>query len=200
MSRPAKFTEDEILDAALRLAAEGGPSAATIGAISGATGAPVGSIYHRFSSRELLLARLWIRTVRRFQEGFLEALRDADPNSAALAAARYAVTWSIEHFDQARILALYRREDLAAQWSKELGDELAALNVQVEAALKLHADRLWPGDGEAVQRLVFALIDVPYAAVRRNLASGQPPPPIVAELVEDVCRFLLAQEHESRTT
>ena len=59
------------MDAAMRLVAEGGPNAATVAGIAGALGAPVGSIYHRFKSRDLLLARLWIRTVKRFQVGFL---------------------------------------------------------------------------------------------------------------------------------
>ena len=34
MGRPAKFGEDRILDAALAVTAEGGPSAATIAAIA----------------------------------------------------------------------------------------------------------------------------------------------------------------------
>ena len=69
MPRPAKFTEDQILDSALRLVAEGGPGAATIAGIAGLLGAPVGSIYHRFRSRDLLLARFWIRTIKDFQKG-----------------------------------------------------------------------------------------------------------------------------------
>jgi AcrR family transcriptional regulator len=36
--RPAKFTEDQILDSALRLVAEGGPGAATIAGIAGLLG------------------------------------------------------------------------------------------------------------------------------------------------------------------
>lgn len=198
MSRPAKFSEDDILDAALRLAAGGGPAAATIGAISGATGASVGSIYHRFRSRELLLARAWILAVRRFQEGFLQALGASDLDTAALTAARYSVLWCREHFDEARILALYRREDLAAQWPQELGSELANLNAEIEDALRLHAHRRWPGDHGAMHKLAFVLVDVPYAAVRRHLISGQPPPAVVAELVVTVCSFLLEDGPDSR--
>jgi hypothetical protein len=45
-------------------------------------GAPVGSIYHRGTSRYLLLARLWIRAARRFQVGFLRAFEADDLDEA----------------------------------------------------------------------------------------------------------------------
>src|ERR671918_929405 len=132
MARPAKFTSTDILDAAARLIAEGGPRLATVNTIASDLGAPTGSIYHRFASRELLLARLWIRTIRRAQGGFLEALAIPDLYEAARTAATHIPRWSREHLDDARVLLLYRRADLAARWPEELGEELASLNVQVE--------------------------------------------------------------------
>ena len=136
------------MDAAMRLVAEGGPSAATVAGIAGALGAPVGSIYHRFKSRNLLLARLWIRTVKRFQVGFLRALEADDLDEAALGAALYNVEWTRRHVDEARVLLLYRREDLAERWPEELGEELAALNTDVERAVRDHALRRY-GEGAA---------------------------------------------------
>lgn len=194
MPRPAKFDEDQILDAALRLVAEGGPGAATIAGIAGLLGAPVGSIYHRFGSRDLLLARLWIRTVKRFQGGFIEALRAADLDQAALGAALYNVQWTREHLEQARVMLLYRREDLAEKWPEELGEELAALNADVEGAMRDHALRRYGegGGAEALRRVVFAVVDVPYAAGRRHLINGEPPPPLVDELVTETLRRVLA--------
>lgn len=194
MPRPAKFDEDQILDAALRLVAEGGPGAATIAGIAGLLGAPVGSIYHRFESRDLLLARLWIRTVKRFQGGFIEALRAADLDQAALGAALYNVQWTREHLEQARVMLLYRREDLAEKWPEELGEELAALNADVEGAMRDHALRRYGegGGAEALRRVVFAVVDVPYAAGRRHLINGEPPPPLVDELVTETLRRVLA--------
>jgi AcrR family transcriptional regulator len=198
MPRPAKFTEDRILDAALTLVAEGGPGAATIGAISERLGAPVGSIYHRFGSRDLLLARLWLRTVRRFQRGFIEALEADDLNEAALGAALYNVRWTRDHLDEARVLLLYRREDLAERWPEELGEELATLNADVFSALSDHALlRYGEGsDGAALRRVVFALVDVPYAAGRRHLVSGEPPPPSVDDLVAATVRCILGTDSE----
>ena len=72
-----------ILDAALGLVTEGGPGAATIAGIAGLLGAPVGSIYHRFTPRDLLLARLWISTIKSFQEDFIEVLEGDDLDETA---------------------------------------------------------------------------------------------------------------------
>jgi AcrR family transcriptional regulator len=197
--RPPKFGEDQIMDAAMRLVAEGGPNAATVAGIAGALGAPVGSIYHRFKSRDLLLARLWIRTVKRFQVGFLRALEADDLDEAALGAALYNVEWTRRHVDEARVLLLYRREDLAERWPEELGEELAALNTDVERAVRDHVLRRYGegGGAEAVRRVVFALVDVPYAAGRRHLVNGEPPPLLVDELVTQTLQRVLFDPPET---
>jgi AcrR family transcriptional regulator len=197
--RPSKFGEDQIMDAAMRLVAEGGPNAATVAGIAGALGAPVGSIYHRFKSRDLLLARLWIRTVKRFQVGFLRALEADDLDEAALGAALYNVEWTRRHVDEARVLLLYRREDLAERWPEELGEELAALNTDVERAVRDHVLRRYGegGGAEAMRRVVFALVDVPYAAGRRHLVNGEPPPQLVNELVTQTLQRVLFDRPET---
>ena len=61
MARPPKFDEEQFLAAAGRLIATHGPARATIGAIGRAVGAPTGSIYHRFDSRDGLLAEVCLR-------------------------------------------------------------------------------------------------------------------------------------------
>jgi AcrR family transcriptional regulator len=78
MGRPAKFNDDLILDATAEAIAREGPARATVANIAAAVGAPSGSIYHRFESRDLMFARLWIRTVRRAQPGFIAALANPD--------------------------------------------------------------------------------------------------------------------------
>lgn len=193
MPRPAKFDDDQMLDAAMRLVASGGPGAATISGIAGLVGAPVGSIYHRFGSRDLLLARLWVRTIGRFQRGFIEALEAEDPNEAALGAALYNVDWTRRHLEEARVLLLYRLEDLAERWPDELGEELSTLNADVFAAVRDHAIRRYGEDAGAaeIRRVVFALVDVPYAAGRRHLVNGEPPPPLVDELVTETLWHVL---------
>ncbi|MFI5689722.1 TetR/AcrR family transcriptional regulator [Streptomyces sp. NPDC051636] len=192
MGRPSKFTEDQFLDAALRLVSAEGPDAATVAAVAEALGAPVGSVYHRFDSRDLLLAKLWLRTVRRFQSGFLQALASDDLDEAALRAALHVNTWARGHLDEARVLLLYRREDLAARWPAELGDEVATVNAAVFDALRDYASRRYgSADPEHVQRVTFAVVDVPYAAGRRHLLAGEAPPTLVDDLVAVTCRCML---------
>jgi len=193
MARPAKFTGDQILDATLDLIAGGGPAAATMAAIADRVDAPVGSLYHRFRSRDLLLAHLWIRTVRRFQRGYIAALADDDIDAAAINATLHPIRWARAHLDEIRVLLLHRREDLAARWPEELGEELARLNDDVEAAMLDHVRRRYGAvDDEHVRRLTFALIDLPYAAMRRHVAAGEPPPAVVEDLVVTACRCVLA--------
>lgn len=181
MGRPAKFGEDRILDAALAVLAEDGPGAATIGAIAARLGAPSGSIYHRFGSRDLLLATLWARCARRFQEGFSAALEADDAEAAALHTPR----WCRAHPDEAAVLLLYRRQDLVAEWP----EEFAALNEESAAALDSFAER---HPGLERERLVFAAVDVPYGAVRRHLLARRPPPPEVDALIVTACRAVLS--------
>ncbi|MGH3550975.1 MAG: TetR/AcrR family transcriptional regulator [Pseudonocardiaceae bacterium] len=200
MGRQAKFSEEGILDATLRLVSARGPAAATISALGELLGAPVGSIYHRFASRDLVLAALWLRTVHRFQEGFLTALAGKNLQSAAVDTALHTVRWSREDPDQARVLLLYRREDLAARWPVELGTQLASLNAALATALRSYATRLYGRDESVlVRRVTLALVDLPYAATRRHLLAGEPPPPELDDLVAAACRCLLADEtgHDS---
>src|SRR5260221_14615456 len=134
MGRPSKFDSEQMLDAAAGLVARGGPGRATVAAIAEQLGAPSGSIYHRFESRDLLLARLWIRTVRRAQEGFAAALDGPDLAEAARQAALHIPRWARSHLDEATVLLLYRREDLAAHRPAELGPEVAGLHDDVTSA------------------------------------------------------------------
>ncbi|MFD1930557.1 TetR/AcrR family transcriptional regulator [Nonomuraea mangrovi] len=182
MGRPAKFGADQILDAAAALAAEGGHEAVTVTAIAARLGAPSGSIYHRYASRDLLLAHLWIRAVRRFQEGFLSAARVPDLAEAVRASAAHVVRWSAEHQDEARLLLAHNVAELRERWPDELGEELDRLNVDATAALRELAGRL-PGD-DALERVTFALVDVPVAAVRRHVLAGRTVPDSAVRLAE----------------
>jgi AcrR family transcriptional regulator len=192
VARPAKFNNDQILDAAATLVARDGPATVSVAAIARSAGAPTGSIYHRFQSRDLLMAELWIRTVRRAQEGFIDALAHDDARHAAHGAALHVPTWCRNHLTEARVLLLYRREQLAVTWPSELGEQLDQLNQPLVEALDRFARRLngrmTPTRREAV---AMALLDVPYAAVRRHLAAGAAPPPAVDGLIVRACDALL---------
>lgn len=193
VGRPAKYSTDEILDATARLVAEGGPGLATVAAIAGQLQAPSGSIYHRFASRDLLVAQLWIRTVRESQEGFVAALEIEDVEEAAAAASLHIPRWSRANLDKAQVLLLHRREDLVERWPDELGEELTTLNTGVAAALDAYARRRFGSANKRTRHAVaFALIDVPYAAVRRYLHAGEPPPREVDDLILRTCACIMS--------
>src|SRR5215510_14395305 len=111
MPRRPRFDEAQILSAAGRLIATHGPSGATIGAIAQAVGAPTGSIYHRFDSRDVLLAEVWLRAAAAFQAAFFQRLSGSPPQEAGLTAALYMAQRVREHPQEARLLLLHRRED-----------------------------------------------------------------------------------------
>ncbi|WP_395105919.1 TetR/AcrR family transcriptional regulator [Actinomadura sp. SCN-SB] len=184
MGRPAKYGRDQILDAALDLVAEGGPGAVTMSAIAARLNAPTGSLYHRFGSRDLLLSALWLRSVRRFQEGFVAALEAGDAEAAALHTPR----WCRAHPSEAALLLLHRRKDLVKHPGEGRDEDV---NARVMAALDAYA-AAHPGIDR--RRLVFAVVDVPYGGVRRYLLDGRPPPALVDELIVATCRAVLSPD------
>ena len=67
MGRRARHQEATILDSAKRVSAAVGPHKLTIAAVASAAGTPVGSIYHRYASRDDILAAVWLDLVEAFQ-------------------------------------------------------------------------------------------------------------------------------------
>lgn len=180
MGRKPYFERDDFLNAALDIVSEKGPGSLTIAALAARLKAPVGSVYHRFASREVLLAELWIRIAQSFQRGFLEAL-----NRDGLDAALYTAKWVRSHLNEGRILLLYRREELVAgTWPEDVKEHAASLAGELEKGLVSFAKKQLGGAGrENIRRAVFALIDVPLAAVKRHLQKGEPPPEFLDDLV-----------------
>jgi AcrR family transcriptional regulator len=181
-----------MLDAARDIVLESGPRATTIEAIAAASGAPTGSIYHRFRSRDELLASLWIRAVRRSQAAFAAAASEHDePREAALAAAASIVDFCEEHPADAQLLVALRREDLIqALPAGPLNDDLQELNRPVEKTIVQLAQRLFGRRTRpAIERTLLAVFDVPYGAARRHLIAGRPLPP---GLRDDVTRAAAA--------
>jgi AcrR family transcriptional regulator len=180
-----------MLDAARDLLLEQGSGSATVEAIAGLSGAPTGSIYHRFGSRDELVARLWIRAVYRSQASFLAALEHEDPHAAALAAAQSILEFCEQEPADARLLVSFRREDLLRTApSGQLADELEALNRPVKTAVVALARRLYGRPTRAtVNRTLLAVFDLPYGAARRHLIAGTTLPP---GLRDDVARAVKA--------
>jgi AcrR family transcriptional regulator len=194
MGRPARYPAQQILDTAARLAANDGPAGSTIGAIASALGAPTGSIYHRFSSRDVLLAELWLQTVDSFQVGFQAALAGPEPREAGLQGALYTPRWVRAHPAPARLLLLHRREDfLPDGWPPEVSERAADLGRQGELALRNFSRRaLKSTAAQAMRRARYAVIDLPYAAVRPHVHADESPPEIVDELIASAYRAVIA--------
>lgn len=164
MARPRLHDADLLLDAALALAAAGGPAAVTMSAVTRATGAPSGSLYHLFGGQPGLAGALWARTAERFQEGWLAALDRGD----VPAAARHVVSYVRRHRQAGRVLA-YGPDDFGrGSWPATLQAAQAASAARARAALE-HVG----GDPE---RVALVAIDIPSALVRRHLLAGTPIP------------------------
>lgn len=194
MPRPSRFSEAQILDATAALVASGGPGAATIGAISHMLKAPSGSIYHRFSSRDVLLGRLWLSKAAFFQNRFAVALADPDPAQAGLAAALSVPRAVRDDFAGARIMLLHRRDDfLDGDWPPDVAAEAIRLKHQADDAMNDIARRLFGrASPEALQLANFAMIDVPLGAVRRHVENNEMPPPSVEDLIARTYGALIA--------
>jgi len=178
MPRPARFNDDQILTATRRLIAAHGPDAATVAAIGRAVGAPTGSIYHRFRSRDVLVGEVWLQAAAAFQMAFFGRLNGSPPRAAGLAAALSMVHRVREQPHEARLLLLHRREDFVDRgWPVTMRRRAAALGRQVEAELDAFSRRLTGRqDVRAVRIVTYAVLDAPFAVVRRHVAAGETPP------------------------
>jgi AcrR family transcriptional regulator len=193
--RPQLHSTEQILDAARDLVLDGGARAATLDGIVAASGAPKGSIYHRFGTLNDLLAAMWMRAVRRSQEDFLVALDHPDPVEAAVAAALTLHDFAKHHRADARLLASLRHSDLISSvHDASLRAWLEELNAPIKTAVIELARRLYGrATRTAVERTRFAVIDLPLGAVRRHLIGGDPPPRSLRPQLEAAVRAALEQ-------
>jgi len=195
MARPATHDTDAMLDAARTVLLRVGVEGATVQAISHECGAPVGSLYNRFASRQDLLARLWLRAAERSHAACMPSLLQADARKAAVELALRLVQFAREQPADARLLASFRREDLLSpQLASSLAERLEQLNVPVQRALKQLAKRLY-GDtrAESLRQVSLAVVDLPLAAVQRYALAGRPVPRDLDPHVERGVRAILTK-------
>jgi AcrR family transcriptional regulator len=185
MGRKSTFEDARVFAAVgAELAATG---RLTIDGLIRTTGLSTGSVYHRFASREALLAETWLDAVQRFQAGFLDALRREMPDAgeeAALATPRFCRTEP----EIGVILACCRRtEFLGPEMPQALREQIAALNDETSAALRLFSRRI----DRPLLACRLALVAYPLAAVRLFLPQRPVPKSIDAHLIK-ACRATLA--------
>jgi AcrR family transcriptional regulator len=190
MARPS-FEHAAFLAAARDLVAQAGPTAVTVSSLTERLGAPSGSFYYRFASRDVLLAELWLTTALAFQEGFVAAITAGD----GLAAAAHTPVWVRAHLNDARVFLLHHRDDFVyGGWPEALKLRVKQQARRVDACYSRFARTALGGsDDERIRLARFVLADVPKAAVGSHLRRGEPPPPIVDEMITVTYRAILAQ-------
>jgi AcrR family transcriptional regulator len=195
---PRKHETDAILDAARAVVLREGPRAAGVAAIAKESGAPVGTLYHRFGNRDAILAAAWLRALERFQQRCLSAAGraaeggDAIDVGAALAVS--SVAFARELPEDSQLLLSVRRDDLLdASPGVEFRARLDQINSPLEAELREVARGLHGrADARSVDAVMRAVVDLPYAAIRRH-AQSDPMPSWLENDVEDSARALLAR-------
>ncbi len=192
MAPPRKHDTDRILDAARAIVLRDGPRAASVAAIARESGAPAGTLYHRFGSRDKVLAAAWLRALGRFQQGALAAAEIPEPLEAAVAMASSHVRFAGEWPQDARLLLTLRREDLLdADPDHALSERLAAMNAPLEGALKRLARSLNATNRRSSDAVVRAVVDLPNATLRRHMRSEGPLPAWLESDVATAARRLL---------
>jgi AcrR family transcriptional regulator len=197
MAPPRKHDTDAILDATRGLALQSGPRSVSIAAIAEASGAPVGTLYHRFGTRDGILTAAWLRALARFQEPTIaaDAAHPDDPVEAGVAMAASAVHFSQAHPEDARLLLTVRRDDLLDHTPDDaLRQRLDVMNAPLEDALRRIARGLHGrADARALDAVTRAVVDLPTAALRRHLRDGGAArvPGWLAADVADAARALL---------
>jgi AcrR family transcriptional regulator len=194
MAPPRKHDTDLILDAARELVLRDGPRAASVAAIARESGAPVGTLYHRFGSRDGLLAAAWLRAIERFQQGALAAASHPDPLEAAVAMAASQIAFARSQPQDARLLLVVRRDDLLdADPDDTFRARLDQINEPLVARLASLAKGLWGrADARAMDALSRAVVDLPNAAIRRHAREDRALPTWLEDDVAGAARVLLS--------
>lgn len=184
------------MDAAEQLAADAGPRAVTIRALSQRTSISNGAIYHAFGSRGGLLGHVWLRAARRYLEeqrkAVTRALTDGDVQDAVVAAAECPATFLISHPSTALyLLALPRSELLGARdVPPDLSADLRALDRDLGELIVELAENMWGRrDRHAVAAIRACVVDLPTALLLR---AQHPPDPGTRERLTAAVRAVLA--------
>jgi len=192
---PRKHETDVILDATRALVLRHGPRAASVAAIAKASGAPAGTLYHRFGNRDGVVTAAWLRALERFQSRALAAAADTPIDTAletATAMAVAAIGFARELPDDARLLLTIRPDDLRdGQPDAAFRQTLAAMNAPlIERVRELAAQLYGSSDPRALDAVNRAVADLPYAVVRRH-AREDPMPDWLESDVAAAARALL---------
>jgi AcrR family transcriptional regulator len=195
MAPPRKHQTDVILDTTRALVLADGPRAAGVAAIAKASGAPAGTLYHRFGNRNGIVAAAWLRALERFQSRALAAAADT-PLDTAVAMAVTMVSFAREHPEDARLLLTIRPRDLLdGEPDGEFQDTLEVMNAPLLARVNEFARQLYGRtDERTVEAVATAIADLPYGVVRRHAYDDPMPTWLEADVAAAARALLIAYE------
>lgn len=190
MGRKSTLDEREVYrSVALGLATNG---RFTIDALTAATGLSMGSIYHRFGSREGLLAETWLNAVERFQMRFLDTLA-AGTLEAGVQAAVVTPRFCRSDPGEAVLLACCRQSEfLNAATPAPVRARISVVNDKVSQALRRFAASV----DRPLLNCRLALIAYPLGAVRLYLPKSPVPRRLDAEIAK-AARAALGDEPDA---
>ncbi|OMC38261.1 TetR family transcriptional regulator [Mycobacterium sp. GA-1841] len=192
MAPPRKHETDAILDATRALVLAEGPRAASVAAIAKVSGAPAGTLYHRFGNRNGVLTAAWLRALERFQSRAMSAV-GADPVEVAVAMAVAAIGFARSVPDDARLLLTLRPSDLLdGEPDSQFTATLAAMNAPlIERIHELARGIFGSDDARSMDAISRAVVDLPYAVVRRHANDAELPAWLEEDLADAARRLLV---------
>lgn len=191
MAPPRKHETDAILDATRALVLTDGPRAASVAAIARASGAPAGTLYHRFGNRNGILTAAWLRALERFQSRAMAAAGDTSLDSA-VAMGVAAVQFARVTPEDARLLLTIRPSDLLdGEPDVDFETRLATMNAPlIERLRELARGVFGSDDTRAMDAMARAVVDLPYAVVRRHADDADLPVWLEEDLAQAVRALL----------
>jgi AcrR family transcriptional regulator len=182
MGRKAYFKNEEFLNSAIQIIAEEGLGALTIAGLSTRITAPIGSVYHRFPSRDALVAELWLNIIESFQNEWLKILQ-----TDGLRATLFCMEWVRSHPNEARVMLLHRIDDLTSgEWPEDLQKRAQRLFKELrEGVASFTKKQFGSVTKENIDRTLFAINDAPMGILRRYMHDNKIPPESVADLIRE---------------
>ena len=204
MSRQRLHTLDDLLDVAEQIVTSGDPSGLTLRSLAAAAGASNGTIYHAFGSKDVLLARLWLRSWCRLGDLMAEAMGESATDStgedAVVAVALTPVEFVRRFPASARLFFAQRRDQLfSADLPPEVEAELSSVQEKFVEVLVALARGVWGrGDRIAVEAIAVCVVDLPGGILRRRLLEDREADEATAARLEAAVRAILAVPLEPR--
>ncbi|MFK7915172.1 MAG: TetR family transcriptional regulator [Pseudomonadales bacterium] len=163
MGRRSTLREPAIFSAVAKALADAGT--VTLADIVEATGVAMGSLYHRYGSREGLLAAAWLDALQAFVATMAPLLRSTAPD-AGVTAATGTTRFCRAEPERAIILACCRQSEFfTANSDPAITAKIEALNESIAGALVQFAKQ----QNLSLQAARLGLVSFPLGAVRQFL-------------------------------